>query len=198
MPMSAPPIVHNARPAPLGARHFATEIGDCALAWSDAGIVAVQLPEPDVARTLERLLRGLRLDRPVSELLAASQPQQAIDAVHGVQALLRGEPLNLLDIELDLRGVPEFACRVYALARAIAPGDTRTYGELARELGDVHLSRAVGQALGANPFAPVVPCHRILAAGDRAGGFSAHGGATQKLRMLAIEGACPGGTLPLF
>ena len=84
------------------------------------------------------------------------------------------------------------------MARAIAPGSTRTYGELARDLGDVNLSRAVGQALGANPFAPIVPCHRILAAGDKSGGFSAHGGAEQKLRMLAIEGACPGGTLPLF
>ena len=129
---------------------------------------------------------------------AEREPQVVVDAIHGVQALLRGEALSLLDIDLDMRGVPEFACKVYALTRAIAPGETRTYGELARDLGDVNLSRAVGQALGANPFAPIVPCHRILAAGDKSGGFSAHGGAEQKLRMLAIEGACPGGTLPLF
>ena len=196
--MSGTPAWRNFRPVPLGVCHFATEIGDCALAWSDAGIVAVQLPEPDVARTLERLLLGLPMNQPVGELLAAPAPQVVVDAIHGVQALLRGEALGLLDIDIDMRGVPEFACKVYALTRAIAPGETRTYGELARELGDVNLSRAVGQALGANPFAPIVPCHRILAAGDRSGGFSAHGGAEQKLRMLAIEGACPGGTLPLF
>ena len=196
--MSGTPAWRNFRPVPLGVCHFATEIGDCALAWSDAGVVAVQLPEPDVARTLERMLLGLPLNHTVSDLLSVSQPQCVTEAIHGVQALLRGEPLGLLDIELDMRGVPEFACKVYALARAIAPGSTRTYGELARDLGDVNLSRAVGQALGANPFAPIVPCHRILAAGDKSGGFSAHGGAEQKLRMLAIEGACPGGTLPLF
>ena len=196
--MSGTPAWRNFRPVPLGVCHFATEIGDCALAWSDAGVVAVQLPEPDVARTLERMLLGLPLNHTVSDLLSVSQPQCVTEAIHGVQALLRGEPLGLLDIELDMCGVPEFACKVYALARAIAPGNTRTYGELARDLGDVNLSRAVGRALGANPFAPIVPCHRILAAGDKSGGFSAHGGAEQKLRMLAIEGACPGGTLPLF
>ena len=196
--MSGTPAWRNFRPVPLGVCHFATEIGDCALAWSDAGVVAVQLPEPDVARTLERMLLGLPLNHTVSDLLTAPHPQCVTEAIHGVQALLRGEPLGLLDIELDMRGVPEFACKVYALARAIAPGSTRTYGELARDLGAVNLSRAVGQALGANPFAPIVPCHRILAAGDKSGGFSAHGGAEQKLRMLAIEGACLGGTLPLF
>ena len=183
---------------PLGVRHFPTEIGDCALAWSDAGVVAIQLPEPDVARTLARLLLGLPMTEPVGELLLADAPQVVAEVIHGVQALLRGESLDLLDIELDMRGVPEFARRVYALTRAIPPGQTRTYGELARDLGDVQLSRAVGQALGSNPFAPVVPCHRILAAGDKSGGFSSHGGAVQKLRMLDIEGACPGGTLPLF
>lgn len=169
------------------------------MAWSDAGICAVQLPEPDSARTLPRLLRGLNgVPEDPSMLLGADAPDDVVKAIRGTQALLQGEPLDLLEVQLDQRGVPEFACRVYALARAIAPGQTRTYGELARELGDVHLSRAVGQALGANPFAPIVPCHRILAAGDRSGGFSAHGGAMQKMRMLEIEGACPGGTLPLF
>ena len=196
--MSGTPAWRNFRPVPLGVCHFATEIGDCALAWSNAGVVAVQLPEPDVARTLERMLLGLPLNHMVSDLLSVAHPQCVTEVIHGVQALLRGEPLGLLDIALDMRGVPEFACKVYALARAIAPGNTRTYGELARDLGDVNLSRAVGRALGANPFAPIVPCHRILAAGDKSGGFSAHGGAEQKLRMLAIEGACPGGTLPLF
>ena len=65
---------------------------------------------------------------------------------------------------------------------------------MAQQIGSKGLARSVGQALGLNPFAPVVPCHRVLAAGDRPGGFSAGGGALTKLRMLRIEGACPGGT----
>ena len=88
--------------------------------------------------------------------------------------------------------------RIYAIARRIPPGQTRTYGDIAAELGDKGLSRAVGQAMGHNPFAPVVPCHRVLAAGNKPGGFSAGGGALTKLRMLDIEGARPNGMASLF
>lgn len=105
---------------------------------------------------------------------------------------------QLLDIALDWHGVPDFARNVYALARAIAPGQTRTYGDLAADLGGPGLARAVGQALGANPFAPIVPCHRVLAAGREPGGFSGGQGALTKLRMLELEGAAWGGTRSLF
>ena len=88
-----------------------------------------------------------------------------------------------------MTGVPDFDRRVYAEARSIAPGETRTYGEIAARLGDPGLSRAVGQALGRNPFVIVVPCHRVLAAGGKAGGFSAPGGVETKRRLLEIEGA---------
>ncbi|UBB18164.1 methylated-DNA--[protein]-cysteine S-methyltransferase [Comamonas odontotermitis] len=124
-----------------------------------------------------------------------------------------GLPL-LDDIPLDWHGVPEFARHVYRLALAIAPGHTRTYGELAAVRaagsgteeaassanGGRGLARAVGQALGANPFAPVVPCHRILAAQGGSGGFSASGGTRTKLSLLEWEGAAlgDGATLPLF
>ena len=98
--------------------------------------------------------------------------------------------------------VPEFHAAVYAIARAIPPGATLTYGEVARRLGDASAARAVGQALGRNPFAPIVPCHRVLAANGGTGGFSAHGSVTTKLRMLAIEGVRVGpeesGQLELF
>jgi len=94
--------------------------------------------------------------------------------------------------------VTPFQRAVYAIARAIPPGQTRTYGEVAHELGDPGLSRAVGQALGHNPFAPIVPCHRVLAAGARSGGFSASGGVATKLRMLQIEHAQIGGAPGLF
>ena len=111
---------------------------------------------------------------------------------------MRGEALDLREVVLDLSRLTPFQRGVYAIARAIPPGQTRTYGDVARELGDVGLSRAVGQALGHNPFAPIVPCHRVLAAGNRPGGFSAEGGAATKLRMLAIEGARPSGSASLF
>lgn len=123
-------------------------------------------------------------------------------------ALARRAPANGLplldDVRIDWHGVPEFARHVYQLALAIAPGQTRSYGDLAEELGGSKggkgLARAVGQALGANPFAPLVPCHRILAAQGASGGFSASGGTRTKLQLLEWEGAALGDrdTLPLF
>lgn len=172
---------------------FDTAIGTCGVAWAPGGIVAVQLPECDAEATRARLLRG------VPQCHAEGEPPPFVPgAVSGIQALLAGEPRDLREVPLDMARISPFHQRVYAITRAIPPGSTRTYGEVAQELGSLGLARAVGQALGLNPFAPVVPCHRVLAAGDRPGGFSAEGGAATKLRMLQIEGACPGGTLPLF
>ena len=104
-------------------------------------------------------------------------------------ALLSGERRDLSFVALDMEGVPELHRRVYEVARTIPPGETLTYGEIARRLGDPRQARAVGQALAQNPFAIVVPCHRVLAAGGRTGGFSAPGGTGTKLRILEIEGA---------
>lgn len=172
---------------------FDTAIGVCGIAWGPGGVVAVQLPETDAQRTRARLLKGLP---PLPE--AVDPPVAVQAAIEGVQALLRGEVRDLCEVALDMSRLTPFQRAVYAIARAIPPGQTRTYGDLARELGDVGLSRAVGQALGHNPFAPIVPCHRVLAAGNRPGGFSAAGGAATKLRMLTIEGARTSGTAPLF
>ena len=115
-----------------------------------------------------------------------------------IVALLNGMPDDLADVLIDLAGVPAFDRRVYAVARSILPGATLTYGEVALRLGEPHAARAVGQALGANPWPIVVPCHRVLAAGGKAGGFSAPGGLRTKLRLLQIEGAVLGGTPGLF
>src|SRR6201999_1110622 len=82
-----------------------------------------------------------------------------------------------------------FHQRVYALARRIPSGATLTYGEVATRIGSPGAARAVGQALGRNPFAIVVPCHRVLAAGGKLGGFTADGGVSTKLKMLTLEGA---------
>lgn len=107
--------------------------------------------------------------------------------IEQVQHLLRGDASDLASVVLDMTGVPSFHQRVYAAAREIPSGETVTYGELARRIGAVHASRAVGQALGRNPFAIIVPCHRVVSAGGKLGGFTAHGGIVTKQRLLEIE-----------
>ena len=163
---------------------FPTAIGVCGIAWGPDGVVAVQLPESDAVRTRARILKGLP---PLHE--ASSPPAEVQAVIEGIRALLNGEARDLREVKLDMSRVTPFQRDVYAIARAIAPGQTLTYGDLARTLGDPGLARAVGQALGHNPYAPVVPCHRVLAAGARSGGFSAGGGVATKLRMLQIESA---------
>src|SRR5262249_5527235 len=123
----------------------------------------------------------------------AEPPEAVRAAVTAIVALLDGERLDLADIALDQDGVDEFALRVYAATRAVKPGETVTYGEIARAIGDPGAARAVGAALGRNPWPIVVPCHRVLAADGALHGFSAPGGITTKRRMLEIEQA-PGFT----
>ena len=171
---------------------FDTAIGACAIAWGERGVVGAQLPEASAQATRARMLRrfpGAREARP---------PADVQQAVEGIVALLDGTPSDLSKVVLDMAGVPDFHRRVYAVARGIAPGSTLSYGDIARQLGDASQARAVGQALGRNPFPPIVPCHRVLAAGGKVGGFSASGGVTTKLRLLMIEGARPGGEPGLF
>jgi methylated-DNA-[protein]-cysteine S-methyltransferase len=172
---------------------FDTAIGMCALAWGPQGLVGVQLPADEG----EPATRA-RMRRRFAQLHESPPDETAQRAVVAIQGLLQGVRDDLMHIELDMRGVSAFHQRIYAIARRIPPGQTRTYGEIAQELGDKTLSRAVGQAMGLNPFAPVVPCHRVLAAGNKPGGFSAGGGALTKLRMLAIEDARPNGMASLF
>jgi methylated-DNA-[protein]-cysteine S-methyltransferase len=171
---------------------FDTAIGRCGLAWGPQGIVAVQLPQPSEAQT------RMRLQQRVGPLEEAAPPPAVAAAIAEMVALLQGQPRDLTAIELDLSGVPEFNRKVYAITRAIPPGATLGYGDIARRLGGVALSREVGQALGQNPCPIVVPCHRVLAAGGKPGGFSASGGTATKLKMLAIEGAYVNHTPSLF
>lgn len=171
---------------------FETEIGACGIAWGPSGVVGVHLPEREASETRRRLSRRFP---DAGELPPTPKVQEAMD---GIAALLRGEPTDLTSVVLDMEQVPPFNRRVYEVARTIPPGSTLTYGEIATRLGDRLLARDVGQALGQNPFAIVVPCHRVVAAGGKTGGFSARGGVRTKLRMLAIEGAPAAGTLPLF
>jgi methylated-DNA-[protein]-cysteine S-methyltransferase len=171
---------------------FDTAIGSCGIAWGERGIFAVQLPMPDPEKTRKRIRQRH------AGIEEASPPAAVQRAIAAIVELLAGKPNDLADVALDLEGVPEFDRGVYDIARTIPPGKTLTYGDIARRLGGVELSRDVGQALGHNPCPIVVPCHRVLAAGGKPGGFSANGGVVTKLRMLAIEGALVNHTPSLF
>jgi methylated-DNA-[protein]-cysteine S-methyltransferase len=162
---------------------FPTEIGSCAIAWGAKGITAVSLPEAHEAALRARFAQRFPEASEEAPTVAIGQ------AITRIQALLKGEADDLADIPLDDADLPDFNKRVYDVARRIKPGATRTYGEIAKELGDPLLAQSVGQALGRNPFPIIVPCHRVLAANGKTGGFSATGGVTTKFRMLAIERA---------
>lgn len=172
------PLTHAA-----GVAFFDTALGVCGVAWNSRGIAALQLPEARAAATRRRL----RARFPEAhETAPPASVRQAIDAI---VALLSGGKPDLSLIVLDMEGVADFDRRVYEIARSVPPGMTTTYGAIAGTLGEPGAARAVGQALGRNPFPIVVPCHRVLATGGQLGGFSAADGVTTKLRILAIEGA---------
>lgn len=162
---------------------FDTSIGRCGIAWGERGVAGVWLPEADDRRTRARIHRRL------PDAVEGRPPAEVRSAIDSITALLSGERRDLSGVRLDLDSVTSFPRRVYEHARAIPAGETRTYGEIARALGNPSLAREVGQALARNPFPLVVPCHRVLAANGRSGGFSAPGGVSTKLRLLEIEGA---------
>ena len=166
---------------------FETAIGHCGIVWSERGIAGVQLPESGERETRRRVLARFPAAR------AAVPPAHVRRTIDDIVALLGGERKELGQAILDSEAVPDFNRRVYDIARTIPPGGTLSYGAIAERLGDRNLARDVAQALGQNPFPIIVPCHRVMAAGGKTGGFSAPGGVRTKLRLLSIEGAQPGG-----
>ena len=162
---------------------FDTAIGRCGVAWGERGLLGVQLPEADDTRTRARLLQKAPGAR---EMTLPDDIRRACDAM---AELLDGKAIDLSFIALDTDHLHAFNRSVYDIAQTIAPGETLTYGDIATRLGDKLLSRAVGKALGENPLPIVIPCHRVLAANGKTGGFSANGGVTTKFRMLNIERA---------
>ena len=166
---------------------FDTAIGPCAIVWGVRGLLGVQIPEANEAATRARMAQRFPEAR---EVAPTPEIQNVID---GMRALLNGERRDLVDVPIDDDGVPEFNRRVYAIVRKVPPGETITYGAIAACLGDKALSRAVGQAMGENRCPIVMPCHRVLAASGKTGGFSAPGGVVTKLKLLTLEGAQPGG-----
>lgn len=162
---------------------FDTAAGFCGIAWSAAGVTRFQLPTSDAAAT-ERLLR-----RRAPTARRGEPPPPVAEAVALVRRYFAGEPADFTDVLLDLAGQEPFFRQIYDATRRIGWGSTTTYGALAKELGaGPEAARDVGQAMAKNPVALLIPCHRVLAAGNRLGGFSAPGGAAAKARMLALEG----------
>ncbi len=162
---------------------FETVIGWAGVAWGSNGLVGMHLPDADPETARRSFLRKF-------PTAMQAEPTPAVaKVIADVRELLSGKSVDLLDAPLDIARVPEFNAKVYAIARAIPPGETLTYGEIATRLGDKLLARDVGAAMGANPWPIVVPCHRVTAAGGKLGGFSARGGAAAKLKLLTIEGA---------
>jgi O-6-methylguanine DNA methyltransferase len=171
---------------------FDTAIGRCGVAWGERGVAGVQLPEAGEHETRARMFHRFPT---AGEAVPPPQVQRIIDRI---VALLHGEASDLSAILLDMDEVPAFHRRVFEAARTIPPGMTLSYGDIATRVGAPGAARAVGQALGRNPFPIIVPCHRVLAADGKIGGFSAQGGIATKRRMLAIEGVQPNGATPLF
>jgi methylated-DNA-[protein]-cysteine S-methyltransferase len=162
---------------------FETAIGWAGVAWGERGLVGVHLPEREAESTRRGFLKRF------PDAVEGEPPPAIGEVIARIRTLLVGEKIDFAEAPLDLARVPEFNARVYAIARAIPPGETLTYGEIAAKLGDKLLARDVGAALGQNPWPIVVPCHRVTAAGGKPGGFSARGGVNTKLKLLAIEGA---------
>jgi methylated-DNA-[protein]-cysteine S-methyltransferase len=162
---------------------FDTPIGACGIAWGEGGIAGLQLPEKNEDASRARLLRRY------PDAREASPPPDIAEAIRKIVALLSGEATDLSGLRLDMDGVTAFDRRVYDVARNIPPGTTLTYGEIAKRIGEPGAARAVGRSLGANPFPIVVPCHRVLGADGKSGGFSAAGGVETKMRILSIEKA---------
>ena len=160
---------------------FNTAFGPCGIAWTGAGICRVQLPMADEETLREEMARGDAV---------AARPTRAVGAaIRKIQRHLEGRLDPLTSVKLDLSGLTPFRRRVSEALREVGPGQTTTYGELARAVDKPGATQAAGSAMANNPLPLVIPCHRVLAAGGSLGGFSAHGGVRTKLRLLSVEGA---------
>jgi methylated-DNA-[protein]-cysteine S-methyltransferase len=162
---------------------FETAGGFCGIAWSNAGITRFQVPARSAEATERNLLRRLQGAQP------GSPTKEVLEVVSAVQRYFEGEQVDFSDIRLVLDDQDDFFRRIYAATRQVVWGNTTTYGTLAKEVGaGPEAARDVGQAMAKNPVPLLIPCHRVLSAGGKVGGFSAPGGSVAKMRMLELEG----------
>ncbi|MGE5512707.1 MAG: methylated-DNA--[protein]-cysteine S-methyltransferase [Bacteroidota bacterium] len=161
---------------------FETEIGTCGLAWSDQGVTRLQLPERDRRATERRLLRTAGQAQP------AEPPLEVQQAIASLQRYFAGSATEFAHVAVDLSGVDAFRRDIYAALRTVGWGETVSYGAMGERAGYADAARDVGQAMSRNPVPIIIPCHRVLASGNKVGGFSAYGGAATKQRLLEMEG----------
>ncbi len=166
---------------------FESSIGPCGIAWNDAGLTALQLPEERQETTRARLLAKAKEGGAMAT--ATTAPGWVRDAIARVREHLGGKAQDLTRIPLDTSTLTPFRVTVLRAAQTVAAGRTATYGDLANMAGSPRASRAVGRAMATNPWPIIVPCHRVVAAAGGAGGFSAYGGVVTKEKILQIEGA---------
>jgi methylated-DNA-[protein]-cysteine S-methyltransferase len=163
---------------------FETALGVCGVAWNARGLAGVQLPEKDRAATERRLAAK-------TGSVGPGEPPAAVQSVIGdIRNYLAGAEVDFSSVAVDLDSLDDYRRKLYQALRGIGFGRTTTYGDLARQLGATGWegARDVGEAMGRNPVPIVIPCHRVLAAGGKLGGFSAHGGTSTKQKLLALEG----------
>ena len=172
---------------------FETSLGTCAIAWSVAGLTRVRLPQTDAADTESQL-------RPhaVAWSSGTPLPSNVEAAVAALRAYMQGGREDFSGVKLDWGSVPGYNARIYRALARVPYGTTTTYGALALAIGKPNAARAVGMAMGRNPWPVVIPCHRVLASGQQLGGFSAPGGVATKVRLLRLERALPGDDAPLL
>jgi methylated-DNA-[protein]-cysteine S-methyltransferase len=170
------PIVHH--------HVFDTTIGPCGVAWTERGLVGLQVHDATLAVTERRLVAR------TASAGAAEPPPSVATVVADLKRYFAGDPVDFSAVAIDLSGLDPFRRELYEAMRSLAWGETTTYGELARRLGssDWEGARKVGDAMGRNPVPVVIPCHRVLAAGGKIGGFSAPGGIKSKIKLLTLEG----------
>jgi O-6-methylguanine DNA methyltransferase len=168
---------------------FDTPMGVCGIAWKDSErtggqpvVISLQLPEATEQLTEERIA-GMADDNRVSP-----PPSYIAEIVEKIRRHLSGESQDFRDISIGYDGLGSFSQQVYQVCRDIPAGSTMSYGELAAAINRPGAARAVGHALGRNPVPLLIPCHRVLTAMGKAGGFSAYGGVKTKARILALEG----------
>ena len=162
---------------------FETAAGIAAIGWTNTGISSFRLPAPSAGETERAVLRRL------PDAMRAEPPAEMRAVINDTVRYFDGERIEFFDIPIDPGQQPPFFAQVYAFVRKLGWGETTTYGAVARALdaGPEH-ARAVGQAMATNPIPLLIPCHRVLSAGGKIGGFSAPGGSTSKARMLELEG----------
>ncbi len=170
---------------------FETARGFCAIACNAKGVVRFRLPETNAEATEQALLRRL------PDATPATPPPTIAETVSAAQHYFAGEKTDFAAVPVDLGRQSELFEKIYAAARKLGYGETTTYGAMAKQFGDDwEIAREVGQAMSKNPVPLIIPCHRVLAAGGKVGGFSAPGGAATKTMMLAMEGVQIGAAKP--